>query len=347
MSRILGVTVMVLGAVVVLLLGGAFPLAGAPELYRGGAMVLCGLAAALLCAWAVWRMTSGARLAFVLGGLSLFFVLAGFMATREFGLMAIEYARLGGPMWFGAIGMGCVATVGVLFVGIFGYFAWKLLTRRLWLAVIHLCLISMSVGVAWDWAAEERAFAAVTAGKDPVITSALREDGSRVELPFSLLVKKFDVQYYGEPTYALCEMTSQGPVVCEELTAEDSRVQACAKELEQRSYATVRTEQGTRVLLPRQRTVRDYRALCELTSTHRKREEKREVSLRVNEPIACKGWHVYLMSHKPLAGEQLVYLQFRQAPGRLFVLFGMAALIISTACWCWKRPEPAPATTED
>lgn len=94
--------------------------------------------------------------------------------------------------------------------------------------------------------------------------------------------------------------------------------------------------------------VKEYRVACTVFTDHRGRPETRHEVLRVNEPIACKDWHIYLLSYHYNHADNTVavVLQARNAPGRWFALVGMVGLMLSTACWCWWRRETPAAVTE-
>ena len=77
MTALLKGGIMALGAACVLLLAGAFPLMGAPEVYRSGAMLLLGGLTVLLSLWGGWRLAAGARGRLVFGLVCLFFTIAG------------------------------------------------------------------------------------------------------------------------------------------------------------------------------------------------------------------------------------------------------------------------------
>ena len=97
---------MSLGAACVLLLAGAFPLMGAPEVYRSGAMMLLGGLVVLLCLWGGWRLATGLRWQLIVGLIFLFFTVAGLNMLVQYGAKAVEYAGIGGPMWAGAVAWG-------------------------------------------------------------------------------------------------------------------------------------------------------------------------------------------------------------------------------------------------
>ena len=95
MSKSLKATLMVIGAACVLLFAGGFPRLGAPEVYRGGAMLLLGVIGAVLSLWGAARLATGSLLRFLFGMLLAFFALAGVAVFLRYGAAALE---LGGNM---------------------------------------------------------------------------------------------------------------------------------------------------------------------------------------------------------------------------------------------------------
>lgn len=347
MSPLSKATLMILGGACLLLFAGAFPLMGAPELYRGGAMLAIGLLAALLALWGGWKLTQGQRARFLLGALCTFFTCSGLVTAWQFGAKAISYLPLGGSMWFGALGMGCIAVVGLLFTAIFGFLMFKLMNKRLWLAGAHWSLFLMAGGSYLDY------FGEITAplylpddGKteqDGVVT----EEGQTEKLGFSLRVDDFAINHY-EPTYTLYEHRQNQWNPLASLTPQNGEL---SHEGESWNVSTLadphhtgrpfKLLQGTtlRLLMQDTPTVKEYRATCKITRPYRGRKEEYTAPLRVNEPISCNGWQIYLMSYRPMGTRSLLILQARHSPGRLLSLAGMTGLILCTACWCWWKKE--------
>ena len=110
---------MLMGVALLLLLVGGFPLIGVPAVYHSWLMMVVGVVAVLLCLWGGWRIANGLRAQFVCGFICTFFACAGVVVLWQYGCRAVEYALLGGVMWFGALAMACTAVVGGLFTGIF------------------------------------------------------------------------------------------------------------------------------------------------------------------------------------------------------------------------------------
>ncbi len=342
---------MLLGAAGLLLSVGGFPLVGKPQVYHSGPMVGLGVATALLALWGGWRLAAGQRVRFVCGLVSCFFACAGIMALWMYGGKALQYAGMGGIMWFGALGMACTAMVGVLFSCIFGYFVYRLMSRRLWLAGVHWSMALLALGVYLDYCGEVRAAAQLPSNGRVTVCEVMTPAGEKLQLPFSLRVDSFTASYYGEDSYSLYQREGSGwellghPTVTvdcltfggemwalEDLQNMPGIPQPCL-------LLPARGEQPERLLIRNARTVKDYAAACHIETTHRGRPEVLEDVVRVNEPLHCKGWLIYLNSYSPMSSSTLVTLQLRKAPGRFPALAGMVGVILCTACWCWWRRE--------
>ncbi|MDO4817883.1 MAG: cytochrome c biogenesis protein ResB [Akkermansia sp.] len=342
------ITLMALGAGLVLLLGGGCPALGAPEVYRGGAMLaLAGLVAALGL-WGAYALGRGKMARLVLGMLFLYMAVVGLVVLRTYGLKGIEYCIQGGPMIFGAVGQFCYALVGVIFTAVFGYLVSRIMNRRLWLAGLHLCVAAVVCGAFIDYACEVKERVTVPANGTATIAGAQGEP-----LDFSLRVLDFQELFYDDaPTYSMYTMEAGGageavPVPCEDgvLLAGDARVPVAELRSAPDMPRPFKVLAGDppRVVLQNPPAVREYSSNCEITTTHRGREEKYTAALRVNAPLSCKGWQIYLEGHGIQGGQPAVTLLLRRAPGRITVLTGMAGIIICTACWCWWKKEDDPA----
>lgn len=351
-EMLLRATLIVLGGVCLLLLAGGFPLLGTPEVYRSGIMLLLGVAAGVLALWGGWRLAVGQRAQFIFGLVSTFFAMVGLVVVWRYGCRAVDYAGQGGPMWFGAVGMACTAVVGGLFTTIFGYFVLRLMKRRLWLAGAHWSLVLLAIGVYTDYCCEVTAVAQLPSNGRVTVCEVMTPEGEKVQLPFTLRVDSFATTYYGEDTFSLYRREGSGwelighpeqEVDClrygDELWAlEDLRM----SEGMPQPYLLLPGE-PERLLMRDARPVKSYSAACHIETDYRGRRELRDEVVRVNEPIECKGWLIYLNSYTPMGRSTLVTLQLRRAPGRVAALSGMVGLILCTACWCWWRREGAAA----
>ncbi len=342
MRTLLKGTLMLLGAGCTLLFAGAFPLLGAPSLYHGGAMLLLGLLVAALSLWGGLRLAKDNVVRLFCGLFCSFMAGIGLVTVLRYGGKALDYADIGGVMWFGALGMSCIAMVGVIFSAVFGFFARKLMLPILWLAGAHVACFVVLAGAYVDFCTETRELTHLRADGQEVLGTY----GSGQLLPFQLRADDFDIDYYeGNESYSLMSfnhLTGQwqrlGAVVeqGDELVFGEER---WSRENMQRAPGMPRpflVAGGQRVILQDAPVVKEYRATCHVMTKHRGRDEARNEILRVNEPIEVKGWQVTLMSHGQAAdGTPQLVLQLRHAPGRFWTLTGIAGLILCTACWCW------------
>lgn len=348
---------MLMGVALLLLLVGGFPLIGVPAVYHSWLMMLVGVVAVLLCLWGGWRIASGQRAQFVCGFICTFFACAGLVVLWQYGCRAVEYAMLGGVMWFGALGMACTAVVGGLFTGIFGFFVLRLMRRHLWLAALHWSLALVGLGAYADYLWAETAIAQLPSNGRVSICEVMTPEGEKILLPFSLRVDSFTTTFYGDDSYTLYTWQDdkwepvghpQPEVDClrygDELWAmEDLRI---SPDMPQ-PYLLLPGE-PVRMVMRDARAVKDYSATLHIETTYRGRPEVRDEQVRVNAPLECKGWLMYLNSYTPMGRSTLVTLQLRRAPGRIPALVGMVGIILCTACWCWwRREEPVAPVAED
>lgn len=375
MSGLLKASLMILGAACVLLVAGAFPVLGVPAVYRGGVMILLGVVAALLAFWGGWRLSAGKHAQFLFGLVSLYFTTSGIITAWMYGGKAIEHALIGGPMWFGALAMACTMVVGLLFAGIFGFFVLKLMSPRLWLAGAHWCCTLIVLGAMLDFCAEKNAYIYATVGDGQKIDHVVTAQGESLPLEFSLQVNDFAVTHYdAEPTpqqYHLMILEQEGEYVAcirshdrwMPLPAGYLTTEGDSLKLGHRSFnkADIKPHPGLSMpcLLVSEPvpagvygtgTVKEYSADCSVYTDHRGRPETRQEQLRVNHPIACKDWHIYLLNYAydHINNRVTLVLQARNAPGRWYALAGMVGLIICTACACWwRREKVAPTATEE
>lgn len=344
---------MLIGAACVLLFAGGFPRLGAPELYRGGAMLLLGVLAGLLSLWGAWVLAQGMRLRLVFGMVFTMLAIVGLVTLVTYGSRSVELAEKGGAMWAGAIGMGCTAMVGVIFTVVFGYLASRLMTRRLWLAGVHVCVLLITVGAYLDFCGKEEALLSLPANGSVTATSVRTQDGRELPLDFAITINDFEIHYYEGDHYSIRRSQDGGWIDPRKLELRDGFL--CLGDTEKWPLSALRTAPGieqpfllvpgepARLIVKDPPTVREYVAQCSLTQLYRGRQETSHEILRVNEPIERQGWVMTLMSHRPMGHTQLVIMQARRSPGRIWVLAGLAGLMVTTACWCWGRKEQAVA----
>ncbi len=348
MRALLKFTLMLLGAGCTLLFAGGFPLFGAPALYHGGAMLLLGLLVAVASLWGGLRLAKGQVARLVFGLFCSFMAGIGLVTVLRYGGKALDYAAIGGVMWFGAIGMSCIGLVGVIFTSVFGFFAKKLMQPRLWLAGAHVAGFFVLAGAYVDFVCELRSMERLRA--DGVQELTFSSASASMNLPFRLRVDDFAIEYYKDnKTYSLMRfdhasarwqrlggMEQQG----QELVFGEERWPLSQLKSAPGMPRPFLVAGGQRVILQDAPAVKEYRAKCHVMTKHRGRDEARDEILRVNAPIEVKGWQVTLMSHERAAdGTPVVVLQLRRAPGRFWTLAGMCGLILCIACWCWSSKE--------
>lgn len=343
MNSFLKATLMLLGAGCVLLLAGAFPLAGAPGVYHGGLMAALGVAVAALSTWGAWRLARGSMLRLLGGCICAALAGAGGAGCVVFGAECFSYARLGGAMWFGVVAMGCYALVGLLFLGIFTFLALRLMTRRLWLAALHLSLVLLLAGAYADAVGGAAYPCSCIVGAAPVSPRTAPPG-----FPFRLQVLHFEVERYAAAeSYTLLEHR-QGrwvPLATprrsgDALVLGDERWPVSSLVRAPGMPQPFRLLPGAppRLLLAQPGPVREFRATCRLIP---QQGAAREEQLRVNAPISCEGWRVYLMHYSEHGGRTVVELLLRRSPGRLPALAGMVALILCSIGWSFT-PKPKP-----
>lgn len=350
MTALLKAGIMLLGAACVLLLAGAFPLLGAPEVYRSGAMWILGGLTVLLCAWGGYRMAAGRRVQLVAGLAFLFFAVTGVCMLFQYGAKALEYAGIGGPMWAGAVGMGCVALTGVVFIAVFGFLCYRVMNQQiLWLAGLHWAVALLGLGALVDAVYEVRMPVTMPADASTELTELILDNGQIIPLGFRLRVDDFEVSHYDDSTYQIYSFDNGRPGAARPVERQGDTL--CLGE-ESWPVSSLKTAPGmphpfliipgqqTRVLVKNPGTVRDYCAQLVAFTDHRGRPETHKAELRVNSPFACKDWRFSLSSYRTTEnGKYEVMMQARRAPGRFAALTGMVGIIICTAVWCWWKKE--------
>lgn len=342
-----------MGAACLLLFAGGFPLLGAPEVYRGGAMMLLSGIILLLCACGGWSLAAGKRIQLVAGLVFLFFTVTGAVMLFQYGAKAVEYAGIGGAMWAGAVGMGCVALTGVVFMAVFGFLCYRVMNSRiLWLAGLHWAVVLMGVGCIVDAACEIRIPVIIPADAQTELTELQTQDGRVFPLGFRLRVDDFVVSHYDDAAYFLQSFEQGKPGLMQQVTRKGDTLHLGNESWPVSSLKTapgmphpfmVLPGKPTRVLVQKPGTVRDYCARVVAYTDHRGRPEIHKADLRVNSPFTCKDWRFSLSSYRRETERTQVLLQARRAPGRFAALSGMVGIIICTAVWCWWRKEEQPA----
>lgn len=330
MSAALKTTLMLLGAGVVLLLAGAMPVGGVPEVYHGGLMRALGLLVALACLWGTCRLARGKALRLCAALPCALLTAAALVAAGE---------ADDSQTWLAA---ACLAAACAA-----GYAALRLMTPRLWLAALHVCIAALLGGVYADYYGKVSGAVTLPAdGRTTAQAMTPQDGGEPVPLGFTLRVDSFDVSYYDTTAYTVYEMGSGG---FRSLGKPELHGDRLVLGQESWPLAELKSAPGMprpylllpgeppRIIMQDTPTVRDYAAACTLQQPgaaplHR--------TLRVNKPLSCGGWQVSLMNHSAGRGDTRLLMMASRAPGRLPVLVSLVGIIICTACWCWARkPE--------
>lgn len=348
MSAPLRFTVALLAAVCLLLLAGAFPLMGAEAVYRGGAMLLLALAVLAFTLWGGWRLAAGVRVRCAFGLVCLFFAGAGVAILWQYGAAGLRMAQQGGAMWAGAIAMFCTALVGVVFTGVFGYLCLKAMNeQRLWLAGAHICLGVLLIGAGCDYLYEQRA-PLILPADGHTKADAVYSEGELRPLGFALQIDKFDITHYTDRRYSIYTHTNGRPSAPQALEQRGDRLYLGE---ESWAVADLVTEPGMpypflavggetpRVIVQDPPAVKDYAASCTLFTDYKGRPETRHETLRVNEPLECKGWLIYLSDYTTTPRGTQLKLIARRAPGRLPALAGIIGLVATLAFYCFGKKQ--------
>ncbi len=75
-----------------------------------------------------------------------FFTVAGLAICFIYANRGFDYLGMAGGGYFGALAMFCYALMGLIFTGVFGYLAWRILTPRLCLVQALICLLVSTAG---------------------------------------------------------------------------------------------------------------------------------------------------------------------------------------------------------
>lgn len=338
MTQGLKATLMVIGAAGVLLFAGACPRLGAEAVYRSGAMLAVGTLAGLLALYGSWKLAAGYRANLIVGAVSLFFLSAGLGIIYNYSAKAWEF--LTGGQWVGAVGMLCFALMGLIFMLVFGYLAYKSLRGRIWAATAHLAFFFIMLGGMIDFFCEERGVLQMTAG-GPAVREVTTEGRSTLPLDFELQLLSTDIQRTGEPTYTLYTYQNNRWVAPVPLAVEGNTLrlgeETWNRELPGGQAHLLLPGSPMRLIVRTPAPVSFYDAECRLTQSYRGTPTTETRHIRVNTPLECKGWQISLLDMQETPAGGAAVMQARRAPGRGIVLAGLVGLIISTCGMCWQR----------
>lgn len=334
---------MLMGAALLLLLAGALPGGGVPAVYRGGLMCALGAALALASLYGVFRLSGRAWWRLLLSLVMAFLLVGGVAAVWMYGAQAWRFAAGGEWRWLGSLGFLCTAFFGAGMAAVGGFGLWRLMNRRLWLAAVHLSLVAMGLGVMLDHAGEVKGQVAMLSAQNggrPMMHSRLEAGRTAYPFGFSVGVKNFEVTYYEGNTYGLYAYEGRGwkRVATAEAERENiafpGGIEVAEKDVKPLPGMPrpMFVLGGGQVVVKEPAPVKSYEALCLVEDG----AETAEFSVRVNEPLSYKDWIFYLSSYREgHGGAPVVLMTARRAPGRPWMLGGIAGLLVATAFWCW------------
>lgn len=338
---------MLMGAALLLLVAGALPVGGAPAVYRGGLMLVLAAAMGLVSLYAVFRLAGREwwRLALALA-MGVLFV-GGISAVWMYGREGWRFASGGEWRWLGGLGLWCTAFFGAGMAAVGGFGVYRLMNRRLWLAALHLALVAMGLGCMADYTEEVKGMVAMPSAQNrekPVMHDRLDDRGQAYPFGFSIGVKNFEITYYESKTYGLYSYTGKGWKRLASAEAENGRVVFPGEiEIADREVRPLPgmprpmyVHGGGKVVVKEEDPVKSYEALCVIEDG----KETVELPVRVNQPIFYGEWIFYLSSFRegPVGGP-IVLMTARRTPGRLWMLGGIAGLLVATAFLCWMPGE--------
>jgi len=376
MQQLLRISQMLLGIICILLSVDVFgrlflvatPAFSTPEpsypIFLAGILAVC---LSLCGAYCLAKGQIPRLIGFVIAS---FFCVAGLLVSFRFGAEALENFYKGGFGLLVGISMACTACTGLLFFGIFGYLLKRIASKTLSLAMVHISLVLLASGAYIDYYYEENAMVEIIVGaphsvKDVRLIEdeassddALQElSTSRIPLGFSIRVKEFNITHYPNAPYTLYRMKNKAWEPYKKgLLAHRGRITYKGESWNIEDMQNIAEQNQNflliegfpqRLLLQDTPSVKEYLALCELTDKKGMLIEE----LRVNDPIVRYGWQLSLVKHQSIAGQQILQIQARRAPGRILAKIGMVGLILSVTAWCWWRKkeddEPqAPSSNE-
>lgn len=344
MSDLLKATLVLLGVLIVLLIAGGFPPAGVPGVYKGGAMIMTGMFTWALCLWGAWRLIQGQYAKWLISMLCAFFAVVGIIGLYRFGAEVFHLAGMGGAMWFGVVGMGCMTLIGALFGIIFSFLTWRIMTPRLWLASLHVCAALLLTGAGIDMLYSETAMLTTTLsspgenmqkleGKHSGFDAYLTGFETELYENYSLLQHENGrFTFVGSPIRRGDHLYWEGESWPVSLLAQPSRMHFLPGK-------------PPRILLQQNAPVKEFRAGILFIPSEDNQDARQKNILRINEPATYADRQFYLMSYKPLGnGATEVQVMERRAPGRILVFIGLIGVIICTACWSFSptRKPTAP-----
>ena len=318
-----------------------------PETYHSGLMLGLGIASGLVCFIGACALARQHFLRLLAGLLLLGLAALALPGLLFFGEKAVHFARLGGAMWFGMVGMACLAFVSLMIAGVLGYLGFRAMRAPgLWTAAMHLFIVCLLIGVYTDF---------YRARETPITCSVGGSAYPAGEHPFSVQVESYEVKTYeGEETYSLLRHDKGRWQFVGSPKRDGAFVRLGSESWPLTSLLPAPKEAGSsaqrylllpgsppRLLLQHAAPVREYIAFCRLKPTINSAlsfaDGERQFLLRVNEPISFNGWLVYLLSAD--ASGKRVQLLLRRSPGRPFIYIGAVGLALCSFVWGFAPKE--------
>ncbi len=327
MTRFLKLAQMLIGGAALLLFAGGFPRMGVPAIYQSGAMLLLGVIGMGFAFFAGLRIARGG--------------MVGFLRATFYALLAMACA------WacLSIVSSWYLIVVGILLLLLFSYLTWRNLEKRYSLAWAHLALIPVAFGAYLDHAFEINGAVPVVVDSPDVTDHLQLTADKQAPFGFSLALHHFDLTHYESHQYDIYQQDGREWKLLGKMRQKEemlyyegenwsiSELQHDAK-MGKQAFLFIDSK-PMRLILEGEPTIKEYKVDYTLNDPELE-EEKRGV-LRVNEPIEHRGWQFSMMNYRVMeqAGQTIVHLEARHAPGRFWARSGMFALIISIASWCW------------
>ena len=229
--------------------------------------------------------------------------------------------------------IGCLAALGVWFC-----------RKKPGLLLLHLGAVLILIGSYIDFAQEKKVSFGIFVG-DSYISNIVYDEKTQTDIPldFSFVVRSFAVSYYPQ-TFSLYGMTSGQPERLEEGINKDNQVEFKKHNLsftfdelkdEKGNFMPYRLAGDKQIVARDRLTEKFYKADFRITD----KDETKDFTLAVNDPVTYKEWRFYLMSHGVNQDRQYVYLTARHAPGRLCSLTGMYVIIAGSFLFAFLRKK--------
>lgn len=343
------VAVMVLAAVLLLLVTGAFPYNGAPQVYRSGMMLVLGGVVGLLCLYAAFRLAGRGwwRLPAVV--LLLFVCCGGVAGVWEgcAGMAGLPFDSFWS--WVTAFWFAVFVLVAATCAGVAVFVLSRMANRKMCLAVAHLSLVAMGVGAYMDYFNEVKAMLylpvgqyVMKPGETPRVMmtdKVVDDDEKEFSLGFRLGVSAFEEIYYEPVDYSLYRVGEKGNSLLQRVKAADGMVRFDGwKDIPVSAFRklgnmpqSVYVVDHSRVAVQDQPPVKMFMAACVVEDG----KEKKEFEMKVNEPLRYGDWIFYLLNRFDREGVRYVQFMARRSYGDVWMMYGIGALLVSLTMWCW------------